>query len=108
MCHCENKHEENYHSRGRQKSWRAGDRIRLEKTERKFVNVGRDLTLLKDPIRFISQLVNNRGIYEPDTMRRLSIDSGDNSTKMIVNVFDKHHDREINFTKREKEGNLCS
>ena len=27
---------------------------------------------------------------------------------MIVNVFDKHHDPEISFTKREKEGNLCS
>ena len=41
-------------------------------------------------------------------MKRLSLDRGDNSIKMIVNVFDKHHDPEINFTKREKEGNLCS
>ena len=41
-------------------------------------------------------------------MKRVNLDGGDNSIKMIVNVFDKHHDPEISFTKREKEGNLCS
>ena len=41
-------------------------------------------------------------------MKRVSLDGGDNSIKMIVNVFDKHHDPDVSFTKREKEGNLCS
>ena len=62
----------------------------------------RNLTLLKDPIRFISQLVNDRGFYKSDTMKRVSLDEGDNSIKMIVNVCDKHHDPKISLTKREK------
>ena len=33
-----------------------------DKTERKLVDVARDLTLLKDPVRFISKLINERGI----------------------------------------------
>ena len=79
-----------------------------KKTERKLIEVERDLTILKDPIRFISQLVQDRGLYEPDAMKRVSLDGGDNSIKMIVNVFDRHQDAEISFPQREKKGNLCS
>ena len=42
---------------------------RQKKTERKLVNVVRDLTVLNDPIRSISQLVNDRGIYESEAMK---------------------------------------
>ena len=52
----------------------AEDRTTPKKTERKLVNIVRDLILLKDPIRFISQLVNDRGIYESDAMKRVSLD----------------------------------
>ena len=41
-------------------------------------------------------------------MKRASLDGGDKSLKMIMNVFDKYHDPEVIFTEVESKGNLCS
>ena len=41
-------------------------------------------------------------------MKRASLDGGDKSLKMIMNIFDKYHDPEVIFTKVESKGYLCS
>ena len=68
----------------------------------------KDITFLKNPKSFIDNLVIERNLCAPDVIKRVSTDGGDNSIKMIVNVFDKHQDPEILFPKLEKKGNLCS
>ena len=66
-------------------------KVKLGKTtERVKVEVERDVTLLKDTKSFISRLIKERGLYEPDVLKRASIDGGDKSLKLILNVFDKH------------------
>ena len=60
-----------------------------KKTERREVDVERDLTIMKDPVKFIKELVEKRGLSKSSTMKRVSIDGGDNSLKVILNVFDK-------------------
>ena len=77
-------------------------------TERKYVEVERDLTILKDPVSFITRIIQEHGIYPSDAMKMISIDGGDNSMKFILNVFDRNQDSEITFPKVEKKGNLCS
>ena len=76
--------------------------------QRKKVSVEKYLTILKDPKGFISRLIDEQGLYEPNPMKRACLDGGDKSLKMIMNVFDKYHDPEIIFTKGESKGNLCS
>ena len=85
------------------------NKVKLGKTtERVQVEVERDVALLKDTKSFISQLIKERGLYEPDVLKRASIDGGDKSLKLILNVFDKHQDPEITFPRLERKGNLCS
>ena len=84
-------------------------KVKLGKTtERVKLEVERDITLLKDTKTFISRLITERGLYEPDVLKRASIDGGDKSLKLILNVFDKHQDPEITFPRLERKGNLCS
>ena len=72
-------------------------------TERKYVEVERNLTILKDPVSFITMLIQEHGIYPPNAMKRIIIDGGDNSMKFILNVFDRNQDQEITFPKVEKK-----
>ena len=88
--------------RGRKRS-KPGPRL-----ERQEVKVERDITILKNPNSFISDLIQERNLFPPDVIKRISTDGGDNSMKMILNAFDKHQDPEISFPGREKKGNLCS
>ena len=53
-------------------------------TERKYVEVERDLTILKDPVSFITRIIQEHGIYPSDAMKMISIDGGDNSMKFIL------------------------
>ena len=58
----------------------------VQRTERKEVSVEKDLTILKDPKGFVSRLIEERGLWEPDILKRISIDGGDKSVKMILNT----------------------
>ena len=88
--------------RGRKRS-KPGPR-----TERREVEVEKDITFLKNPKSFIDNLIIERNLFSPDVIKRVSTDGGDNSIKIIVNVFDKHQDPEIFFPQLEKKGNICS
>ena len=70
-------------------------------TERKYVEVERDLTILKDPVRFITRIIEGCGIYEIDAMKRISIVGKDNSMRFNLNFFDRNQDPEITFPKVE-------
>ena len=78
------------------------------RTERKEVSVERDITILQNPKSFIDSLIQKRNLFPPDVIKRVSTDGGDNSVKMIVNVFDKHQDPEITFLGRDKKGSQFS
>ena len=89
-------------TRGRKRS-KLGPR-----TERKEVSVERDITILQNPKGFIDSLIQKRNLFPPDVIKGVNTDSGDNSVKMIVNVFDKHQDPEITFLGRDKKGSQFS
>ena len=78
------------------------------KKEKRVVEVEKDVTLLKDTKGFLNRLADERNLWKPDIMNRISIDKGDNSLKVIVNQMDRNRDPEITFTRTEKPGNLCS
>ena len=59
---------------------------------------------MKDPIRFISRLIQGRGIYPPDAIKRVSMDGGDNSMKVILNIFNKHQTEDLSIAKKNKWG----
>ena len=88
--------------RGRKRS-KPGPR-----TERREVEVEKDITFLKNPKSFIDNLIIERNLFSPDVIKLVSTDGRDNSIKMIVNVFDKHQDPEIFSPQLEKKGNICS
>ena len=72
------------------------------------MSVERDITILQNPKSFIDSLIQKRNLFPPDVIKRVSTDGGDNSVKMIVNVFDKHQDPEITFLGRDKKGSQFS
>ena len=79
-----------------------------QKTERREIEVEKDLTVIKDIKNFVSKLIEERGLWEPDILKRISIDGGGNSLKMILNTVDKHADYEVTFPARERKGRLLS
>ena len=80
----------------------------VQRTERKEVSVENDLTILKDPKGFVSRLIEERGLWEPDILKRISIDGGDKSVKMILNTVDKHYDPEVSISKWESRGSCLA
>ena len=50
----------------------------------------RDITLLKNIESFLDKVMEERGIWPSDAIARISMDIGDNSLKVIANVFSKH------------------
>ena len=78
------------------------------KKEKKVVEVEKDVTLLKSTKSFLDRMADERHLWKPDIMNRISIDKGDNSLKIIVNQVDRNKDPEITFTRTERPGNLCS
>ena len=48
------------------------------------------ITVLRDVKSFLDRLIEERGIWPPDVIIRISMDGGDNSLKFIANVFSKH------------------
>ena len=79
------------HRRGRKRS-KPGPR-----TEHREVEVERDITILQNPNSFISDLIQEKNLFPPDVIKRVSTDGGDNSMKVIINAFDKHQDPKISF-----------
>ena len=63
---------------------------------------------MKDLKGFVHQIIEERGLWEPDILKRISLDGGGNSLKMILNMVDKHPDDEVTFPNREKKGSLLS
>ena len=56
----------------------------------------------------MAKLIEERGLWEPDVLKRIIIDGGGNSLKMILNTVDKHVDHEVSFPARERKGRLLS
>ena len=77
-----------------------------KKTERKTVEVERDLTILKDPVMFIKRMMKERGMKEQEVMKRVSIDGGDNSMKVILNIFDKHQEEKMDNEKKKRKEDI--
>ena len=50
----------------------------------------RDVTILSNMESFIDKVMEERGILPSDAIVRTSMDVGDNSLKVIANVFSKH------------------
>ena len=50
----------------------------------------RDITILKNMESFLDKVMEERGIWPSDAIVRTSMDVGDNSLKVITNVFSKH------------------
>ena len=71
------------------------------KKEKKVVEVEKDVTLLKSTKSFLDRMADERHLWKPDIMNRISIDKGDNSLKIIVNQVDRNKDPEITFTRTE-------
>ena len=57
---------------------------------------------------FVTRLIEERGLWEPDILIRISLDGGGNSLKMILNIVNKHPNDEVTFPYTEKKGNLLS
>ena len=51
------------------------------------IDIEQDVTILKNTNNFVETLVVEGGIWPPDAITRISIDSDTNSIKVIANVF---------------------
>ena len=60
-----------------------------------------DLVYVKDPVKFIDYVIEERGLDKSKVLVRLGLDGGQGSFKVIASIFETDYDPEIMFSNEE-------